>query len=174
MFAPTHMAVGALVEAKVKRRVPTAIVAVAAHAALDMTIFWHARDAQYQWPKGSFPLFEVVPYPHDVQSWLLVAALIVSTIAVAVLLRRYWWGMLWGISPDIIDWGILRPLTGQGHIHNLFDKVSTPWGFLVEMLLAAVITLAVYLLMKRQRGLPKNTVSSLPNTAQESQNKGSS
>ena len=160
MFAPTHMAVGALVEAKVKKRVPTAIIAVAAHAALDMTIFWHARDAQYQWPKGSFPFFEVLPYPHDVQSWLLVTALIFSTIAVAVLLRRYWWGMLWAMSPDIIDWGILRPLTGQSPIHDLFKKVSTPWGFLVEMLLAAVITLAVYLLMKRQRGLLKKTVSS--------------
>lgn len=156
MFEPTHMAVGALIQAKVKKKVPTALIAVASHAALDMTIFWHARDAQYQWPKGSFPLFEVVPYPHDIQSDLLVAGLIAATIAVAVLLRRYWWGMLWAISPDIIDWGIVRPLTGQGYIHKLFDKVSTPWGFLVEMLLTASITLGVYLWTKRQRPLRNN------------------
>jgi len=145
VFAATHMAVGALVESRVRKKAPTALIALISHAALDMTIFWHARDAQYQWPEGSFPLFEVVPYPHDIQSWLLVAVLIISAAAVAVLLRRYWWGMLWALSPDIMDFVILRPLTGEHPIHDLFKKVSTPWGFAVEMLLVVVVVLVLYL-----------------------------
>ncbi len=158
MFAATHMAVGALVESRVRKKAPTALIALISHAALDMTIFWHARDAQYQWPKGSFPLFEVVPYPHDLQSWLLVAALIVSTVAVAVLLRRYWWGMLWALPPDIIEWVILKPLTGEHPIHDLFKKVSTPWGFAVEMLLVVVVVLVLYL-RGRKRATAGDTVS---------------
>ncbi|MCX6000331.1 MAG: hypothetical protein NTU41_12305 [Chloroflexi bacterium] len=171
MFAPTHMAVGALVQAKVRRKLPTAIVAVASHAALDITIVWHAP---YEWPTGTPAILTVIPYPHDWVSTSVVVVLLTATIAVGLLLRRYWWGMLWAMSPDIIDWGILRPLTGQSPIHHFFRKVSTPWGFLAEMLLAAAITLAVYLLMRRQRRLLKNTVSSLSNTTQESQNKGAS
>lgn len=50
MFLPTHMAVGALVESVVKRRAPTAAVAIASHTALDITIFWHAP---YEWTVGS-------------------------------------------------------------------------------------------------------------------------
>jgi len=158
VFAATHMAVGALVESRVRKKAPTALIALISHAALDMTIFWHARDAQYQWPKGSFPLFEVVPYPHDLQSWLLVAALIVSTVAVAVLLRRYWWGMLWALLPDIIEWVILKPLTGEHPIHDLFKKVSAPWGFAVEMLLVVVVVLVLYL-RGRKRATAGDTVS---------------
>ena len=145
MFAVTHMAVGALVEYRVRKRVPTALIALSSAAALDMTVFWHARDAEYQWPRGSFSLFQVVPYPHDIESWLLVTLLVVSAAAVAVLLRRYWWGMLWALSPDIMDWLILKPLTGEYPIHALFKKVTTPWGFGVEMTLVLVLVLVLYL-----------------------------
>ncbi len=158
MFAATHMAVGALIEWRVQKKVPTAIIAVASAAALDMTIFWHARGAEYEWTDGSFPLFHVVPYPHDIQSQLLVAVLIISAIAVAILLRRYWWGMLWALSPDIMDFVILRPLIGEYQIHGLFKKVSTPWGFGVEMLLVAVVVLVLYL-KGRKRVAGGNTVS---------------
>jgi len=151
------MAVGALVESWVPRKAHVALIALATHAPMDMTIFWHARGTKYQWPKGSFPLFHVVPYPHDLEGWLLVAVLIISAIAVAVLLRRYWWGMLWALSPDVIDWVILKPLTGEYPIHELFKKVSTPWGFAVEMLLVAVVVLVVYL--KGKNGRLGKTVS---------------
>jgi hypothetical protein len=154
VFAATHMAVGALVEWRVREKLPTALVAVASAVALDMTIVWHARDAEYEWPDGSFSLFHVVPYPHDTQSWLLVAVLIISAAAVAVLLRRYWWGMLWALSPDIMDYVILRPLTGEYHIHRLFKKVSTPWGFGVEMLLVVVVVLVLYLKGRKQAAAP--------------------
>ena len=145
MFAATHMAVGALIESQVRKKAPTAVIAAASAVALDMSIFWHARDAEYQWPRGSFFLFQVVPYPHDIQSWVLVAFLIVSAAAVAVVLRRYWWGMLWALSPDIMDYAILRPWTGEHPIHGLFRKVSTPWGFGVEMLLVLFVVLVLYL-----------------------------
>ena len=158
MFAATHMVVGALVESRVRKKAPTALVAVATAVALDMTIVWHARDAEYQWPRDSFPLFQVVPHPHDIQSWLLVAVLIVSAVAVAVLLRRYWWGMLWALSPDIMDWLILKPLTGEHPIHDLFKKVSMPWGFAVEMLLVVVVVLVLYL-RGRKRATAGDTVS---------------
>ena len=145
MFAATHMAVGALIESRVRQKAPTALIALASGAALDMTIFWHARGAEYHWPNDSPPIPQVVPYPHDVQSWLLVVVLVVSAIAVAALLRRYWWGMLWALMPDIIDWVILNPLTGRYPIHELFEKVSTPCGFVVEMLVVIVIVLVLYL-----------------------------
>ncbi len=48
MFAATHMAVGAVVEWRVREKLPTALVAAASAVALDMTIFWHARDAEYE------------------------------------------------------------------------------------------------------------------------------
>jgi hypothetical protein len=154
VFAATHMAVGALVEWRVREKAPTALIAAASAVAIDMTIFWHARDAEYEWPRGSFSLFHVIPYPHDVQSWLLVAVLIVSAVAVGVLLRRYWWGMLWGLSPDIMDFAVLRPLTGEHPIHDLFEKVSTPWGFAVEMLLVFVVVLVLYLNGKKRAAAP--------------------
>jgi hypothetical protein len=144
VFAATHMAVGALIESRVREKVPTALIALVSAAALDMTIFWHARGAEYRWPEDSPPIPQVVPYPHDLQSWLLVIFLVVSAIAVAVLLRRYWWGMLWALMPDIIDWGILDPLTGRHPIHDLFERISTPWGFAVEMVLVAVVVLVLY------------------------------
>lgn len=152
MFAATHMAIGALMDSQVPKRAPAALIALATHPPLDMTIFWHAREAKYQWPNGSFPLLEVVPYPR-MESWLIVAILVVSAIVLALLLRKYWWGMLWALVPDIVDWVILRPLTGEYPIHKLFMKVSTPWGFGVEMLLVAVVVLVIYLSRKRKRAI---------------------
>ena len=140
MFAPSHMAVGALIDAHIKGRAAVALIAVASHAALDITVFWHAP---YKWPDDTPAIFKVIPYPHDLASALVVAVLVVATLLVGFLLRRYWWGMLWGISPDIVDWGLLRPITGHPVIHNFFHKVSTPWGFGVEMLFIALVTLLV-------------------------------
>jgi len=158
VFAATHMAVGALIESRVRKKAATVPVAAASAVALDMTIFWHARDAEYQWPRDSFPLFQVVPHPHDMQSWLLVAVFIVSVIAVGVLLRRFWWGMLWALSPDIMDFVILRPLIGEHPIHDLVKRVSTPWGLAVEMLLVVVVVLVLYPRV-RKRATAGDTVS---------------
>ncbi len=152
MFAATHLAVGALIESRVREKAPTALIALASAAVLDMTIFWDAPGAEYQWPRGSFSLFQVVPYPHDVRSWLLVVVLIISAVAVAVLLRRYWWGMLWALLPDIIDWVILNPLTGEHPIHDFIGRVSTPWGFALEMLFVAVVVLVLGLKSRAAKG----------------------
>ena len=148
MFAPSHMAVGALSQAGVKRKLPTAVVAVASAAVLDSTTMWHAP---YPWPSDSPVILRFLPYPHDVPSILTLIALVVVTIGVGWLLRRYWWGMVWALAPDVIDWLILRPITGQHPIHDLFSKVTTPWGFGLEMAFVAVI---VVVLLKRRRSLP--------------------
>ena len=145
MFAPSHMAVGALTQAGLKRKLPTAIVAFASMPLLDSSRLWHALSP---WPEDSPVVFHIIPYPHDVASILTIIALIVATVTVGVLLRRYWWGMLWAVSPDIIDWIILRPILGYGPIHELFAKVSTPWGFGLEMSFVAII---VYVLLKRDK-----------------------
>jgi hypothetical protein len=47
--------------------------------------------------------------------------------------------MLWAVSPDIIDWLILRPAIGRSPIHDLFGQLSTPWGFAVEVTFIVVI-----------------------------------
>jgi hypothetical protein len=86
VFAATHMAVGAVIESRVRGKAPTALIALASAAVLDMTIFWDSRAAEYDWPRGSFAWFHVVPYPHDGRSWLLVAVLIVSAVAVVLVL----------------------------------------------------------------------------------------
>jgi len=148
MFAPSHMAVGALSQAGLKRKLPTAVVAVASAAVLDSTTMWHAP---YPWPSDSPVILRFLPYPHDVPSILTLIALVVVTIGVGWLLRRYWWGMVWALAPDIIDWLVLRPITGQYPIHDLFSKVTTPWGFGLEMAFVAVI---VVVLLKRRRSLP--------------------
>ena len=151
MFAATHMAVGALIEAKVQKKAPTALVAVASAVVLDMTVLWHAP---YSWPAGSPAIFTVIPYPHDALSIFVAVTLVVLVVAVALLLRRYWWGMLWGLSPDIIDWVILRPLTGEYQIHHLFPQISThwgPWSFGLEMLLVVSAGLLAYRLMRKQQ-----------------------
>lgn len=140
MFAPSHMAVGALCEAGVKRKLPTAAVAFGSAALLDSTSIWHAP---YHWPEDSPAILKILPYPHDAPSILTLVALIILTVGVAWFLRRYWWGMAWSLSPDIIDWVILRPITGGNPIHDLFDKVSTAWGFGLEIALIAVIVVVL-------------------------------
>jgi len=139
------MAVGALCQAGIKRKLPTAVVAFSSMALLDSSRLWHALSP---WPEDSFAVLHVIPYPHDLASIITIIALVVVTVAVGFLLRRYWWGMLWAVSPDIIDWVILRPITGRGPIHELFAKVSTPWGFGFEM---AFVALIVFLLLKRDK-----------------------
>lgn len=140
MFEPSHMAVGALCQVGLKRRIPVAVVAFASHALLDSTDLWHAR---YLWPEGSPVILHFLPYPHDLPSILTLIALVVATIAVGLLLRHYWWGMVWAVAPDLLDWIILRPITGRYPLHDLFDKVSTPWGFGLEMAFVAVILFAI-------------------------------
>ena len=148
MFAPSHMAIGALSQVGVKRKLPTAVVAFASAAVLDSTTMWHAP---YPWPSDSPAILHFLPYPHDVPSILTLIALVIATFAVGWLLRRYWWGMVWALAPDIIDWLILRPITGQHPIHDWFSWVTTPWGFGLEMAFIAVI---VVVLLKRRRTLP--------------------
>ena len=148
MFAASHMAVGALAEAGLRRRVPTAVAAFASAAILDSTKFWHAP---YPWPEDSPVVLHSIPYPSSWQSTLTLIALVISTVAVGLLLRRYWWGMLWAVAPDIIDWLFLRPITGEHPLHDLFAKVSTPWGFGLEMAFIAVIVV-VLLRRARKRG----------------------
>ena len=148
MFEASHMAVGAICQVGLKRKMPVAVVAFASHAILDNTKFWHAP---YPWPDGSPVILHFLPYPHDVPSILALIALVVATIVVGLLLRHYWWGMIWAIAPDLIDWIILRPIIGQSFFHDLFDKVSTPWGFGLEM--AFVIVILVFILKRRQTSL---------------------
>ncbi len=145
MFAPAHMAIGALAEKGLWKRAPTAAVAVLSHPILDNPLLWHAH---YPWPQGSPAILQILPYPHDLPSILVLVALVVLTIGVAILLCHYWWGMLWAISPDIIDWIILRPAIGRIPIHDLFSWLSTPWGFAVEVTIIVVIV--VTLLWRRR------------------------
>lgn len=145
MFAPAHMAFGALAEKGLKKRAPTAVVALLSAPLLDNPKLWHAPEP---WPQDSPSVFHFLPYPHDAPSILLLIGLIVLTISVAVLLRQYWWGMLWAMSPDIIDWVILRPIMGRGPIHDMFDQLATPWGFAVEV---TIIVAIVGTLWWRQR-----------------------
>jgi hypothetical protein len=140
MFAPSHMAVGALSQAGVKRKLPTAVVAFASAAVLDSTKIWHAP---YPWPSDSPAILHIIPYPHNAPSILTLIALVIATVAVGWLLRHYWWGMAWALAPDIIDWLILRPITGQHPIHDWFSWITTPWGFALEMGFVAVIVLVL-------------------------------
>jgi precorrin-6B methylase 2 len=156
MFAPAHMAIGALAEEGLKNRVPTAAVALLSAPVLDNPLLWHAP---YPWPAGSPAIFQFLPYPHDLPSILVLIALVVLTIGVAILLRHYWWGMLWAVSPDIIDWIILRPTIGRSPIHDLFSRLSTPWGFAVEVALIAVI---VGTLLWRRRAKAMNEQKDKP------------
>ena len=145
MFAPSHMAVGALSQAGLKRKLPTAVVAFASTGVLDHTTMWHAT---YWWPEGSPAILHILPYPHDAPSILTLIALVTATVAVGWLLRRYWWGMAWAMAPDIIDWVILEPTIGERPIHRWFLWVETPWGFGLEMAFVAII---VVVLLKIRR-----------------------
>ncbi|MBM3155758.1 MAG: hypothetical protein FJ004_00550 [Chloroflexi bacterium] len=145
MFPPAHMAVGALCQAGIRRKLPTAAVAFASTAIVDSTNMWHAP---YPWPSDSPAILRFLPYPHDVPSILTLVALVVATIAVGFLLRHYWWGMVWALAPDIIDWLILRPIVGKGVIHEWLSWVTTPWGFAIEMAFVVVI---VVVLLGRQK-----------------------
>ena len=141
MFTPSHMAIGALVQAGLKRKLPTAVVALASHALLDNTKIWHAYE--YSWPSGTPMILQIFPYPHDVPSILTVVVLVIATIAVAFLLRHYWWGMLWSLAPDIIDWLVVRPITGREPIHDFIKKFQTPWGIALEIAFIVFITIIV-------------------------------
>lgn len=136
MFAPSHMAVGALAQAGLKQKMPTAVVALASHGILDATVLWHAP---YPWPSGSPAILRFLPYPHDTPSILTLIALVVATFTVGILLRRYWWGMLWALVPDLVDFLIFRPITGKDPINDWFSWVSTPWGFALQIGFVAVI-----------------------------------
>ena len=59
---------------------------------------------------------------------------------------------MWALLPDIIDWVILNPLTGEHPIHDLIGKVSTPWGFALEMLFVAVVVLVLGLKSRAAKG----------------------
>ena len=148
MFAPSHMAVGALCEAGLKHRLPVAVVAFTSAAVLDSSDIWHAP---YRWPDNSPEILHFLPYPHDAQSALVVTVLIAVTLTVAVLLRAYWWGMMWALVPDILDWVIIRPITGEQPIHDIFSRIETAWGFAVEMAFIAVI---VGVLIRKRRNSP--------------------
>ena len=152
MYAPYHMAIGALTEKVIGKKAPTAVVALLSHPILDNSLLDNPITGHVHspWPPGSPAILQIIPYPHDLPSIVVVVALVVLTIVLAILMRHYWWGMLWAVSPDIIDWIILRPIMGQSPIHDLFSPLSTPWGLAVEMLLLVVIV-STLLLRRRAR-----------------------
>jgi len=136
------MAVGALSQAALKRKPETAIVAVISHFIMDNPRLWHAP---YPWPEGSPAILWFLPYPHNPASSLVAALLIALTIVLVLLFWRYWWGMIWAISPDVLDWLILRPMIGHGVLHNwVFSWLSTPWGFALELSLFASIIIGLW------------------------------
>jgi len=124
---------------------PTAVVAFASHGILDSTLLWHAP---YPWPSGTPVILHFLPYPHNAPSILALMALVIATIVVTILLRRYWWGMVWALAPDLIDYLIIRPITGKDPINGWFSWVSTPWGLALEIGFIAVII--VVLLRRKQ------------------------
>jgi len=148
MYAPYHLAAGALTEKGMKTRVPTAGIALLSAAILDNLLLRNSIIEPIQhinspWPPGTPAILQIVPYPGDLLSTLVLVGLVVLTPALAYLMRHYWWGMLWALSPDIVDWIILRPTIGRNPIHDLFDQLSTPWGLAVEVTFIAVIVLAL-------------------------------
>ena len=106
------------------------------------------------WLEDTPAILKIIPYPDHLAPILVVIVLVTLTIGAGWLLRRYWWGMLWGMAPDIIDWAILRPAIGREPIHDLFGKVETPWGFGLEM---AFVALVVFVVLKGRLPLPTKT-----------------
>lgn len=144
MYAPYHLAAGALTEKCIKKRVPTAGVALLSAALLDnlllrSSIIEPIQHIDSPWPPGTPALIQIVPYPADLLSTFILVVLVLLTPALVYLMRRYWWGMLWAVLPDIIDWVILYPTIGKHPIHDLFDALSTLWGLAVEVTIIVII-----------------------------------
>ena len=156
MFAASHMVAGAFIESRVRKRMPTALISLAIHPLFDMITLWHAP---YPWPAGYPAILGVVPYPQYPLSSFALVSLVTATVLVAVLLSRYWWGMLWALSPDIVDWLLLRPLTGRYAIHHVFPTPIDwgPWSFGLEMLFTVALAGLVYLSIRKQKAAPAPT-----------------
>jgi len=155
MYAPYHLAAGALTEKGLKTRVPTAGVALLSAALLDNLLLRNPIIEPIQhihspWPPGTPAILQIVPYPGDLLSTFVLIALVVLTPALAYLMRHYWWGMLWAVLPDIIDWVILYPTIGKHPIHDLFDSLSTPWGLAVEVTIIVIIVGTIVWIRRRK------------------------
>ena len=154
------MVAGVLAEKGMKTRVPTAGVALISHFILDNLLFRHpiiepAYHINSPWPQGTPAVISLVPYPDSILSAVVLAILVILTPLIAFVMRRYWWGMLWAVSPDIIDWLILYPIFSIHPIHNLSDTLSTPWGLALELLFLILI-IGTVLLKRRTRTLDIN------------------
>ena len=162
MYAPYHLAVGALAEKVMKTRVPTAGVALLSHFILDNLLLRHPiieplYHIDSPWPPGTPAIIAIVPYPNSILSTVVLVILVILTPIIAFVLRRYWWGMLWATLPDIIDWIILYPIFNIYAIHYLSDTLSTPWGLAMEMTLLLFIVGTV--LLRRRVGLRNNNLA---------------
>lgn len=161
MYAPYHLVAGALAEKGMKTRVPTAGVALLSHFILDNLLLRHpiievVYHIDSPWPQGTPAIISIVPYPDSILSTIVLVILVILTPIMAFVLRRYWWGMLWAVSPDIIDWIILYPIFSIHPIHYLSDTLSTPWGLAMEMTLLLLIVGTV--LLRRRAGLRNKNI----------------
>ena len=162
MYTPYHLVAGALAEKGLKTRLQTASVALLSHFILDNLLIRHpiiepAYHIDSPWPEGTPAIIAIVPYPDSILSAVVLASLVILTPIIAFVLRRYWWGMLWAVSPDIIDWIILYPIFSIHPIHNLSDTLSTPWGLAIEMTLLLLIVGTV--LLRRSVGLRNKDIT---------------
>jgi hypothetical protein len=162
MYTPYHLAAGALAEKGMKTRVPTAGVALLSHFILDNLLLRHpviepVYHIDSPWPEGTPAIIAIVPYPDSILSAVVLAVLVILTPIIAFMLRRYWWGMLWAVSPDIIDWIILYPIFSIHPIHNFSDTLSTSWGLAIEMTLLLFIVGMV--LVRRRVGLRNDNIA---------------
>ncbi|MDP3061605.1 MAG: hypothetical protein Q8O40_00100 [Chloroflexota bacterium] len=143
MFAIGHMALGALVDEAVPNRVAAAALAVLTHPLVDNPRLWHAP---WEWPEGSPSFLRFIPYPHDAVSWGFVVGLVALTVGFGYLMRSHWWGMLWALSPDLLDWLLIRPLLGRELLHRFWAEggpIDTPIGFAVELGVVLLVLVAV-------------------------------